>query len=114
MAPCAQSASPPLAAAICIAVVSVSGGVIILSEQTVVVVEGIGPESTSASKPLVVQFQLLVFAPAQAAHTRQVVVRGEPIIHNGHIYLRNSFENNWYVNNLCIRRFIYRTVMCIK
>jgi len=44
-----------------------------------VVVEGIGPESTPVSKSLVVRFQLLVFAPAQAAHTRQVVVRGEPI-----------------------------------
>ena len=32
MAPCAQSSSPPQAAAICIAVVSVSGGVIILSQ----------------------------------------------------------------------------------
>jgi len=59
VAPCAQSSSPPYAAAICIAVVSVSGGVIILSEHTVVVIEGIGPESTSASKPLVVRFQLL-------------------------------------------------------
>ena len=31
MAPCAQSSSPPSAAAICIAVVSLSGGVIVLS-----------------------------------------------------------------------------------
>ena len=42
--------------------------------------EGIGPESTPTLKPLVIRFQLLVFAPAQEAHTRQVVVRRrEPI-----------------------------------